>query len=74
MKRVQIKKPLKSGGAYFATSGSVKFIPSGNCLLDLALGGGWACGRVSNIIGDKSTGKTLIAMEMMANAMKTYPG
>jgi recombination protein RecA len=31
------------------------------------LGGGWAVGRVSNIVGDKAAGKTLIAVEACAN-------
>lgn len=44
-----------------------KFIHSGSTLFNLALTGnidkGWSVGRVSNIIGDKSTGKTLLAIE-----------
>jgi RecA/RadA recombinase len=35
----------------------VEFFSSGSTLLDLALGGGWALGRIFNIVGDKSTGK-----------------
>lgn len=35
-------------------------------MLDCALGGGWAAGRISNVPGDKSTGKTQLAMEAMA--------
>jgi len=45
----------------------VTFFQSGSTLLDLALGGGWALGRVFNIVGDKSTGKTLLAIEAFAN-------
>jgi recombination protein RecA len=53
---------------YFAAAkNDVQFIPSGCKLLDLALGGGWAEGRISNIVGDKSTGKTLLAIEAAAN-------
>lgn len=40
---------------------------SGCTLLDLAAGGGWGIGRVINIVGDKSTGKTLLAIEACAN-------
>ena len=44
-----------------------RFIHSGSSLLNLALTGnednGWPLGRVSNIVGDKSTGKTLFALE-----------
>jgi recombination protein RecA len=45
----------------------VKFFSSGSTLLDLALGGGWPLGRIFNIVGDKSTGKTLLAIEAFAN-------
>lgn len=46
---------------------SVDFIPSGSTMLDLVLDGGWALGRVSNLVGDKSSGKTLLAIEACAN-------
>lgn len=56
------------GGNYFAhPKTKLKFIPSGCQLLDLALGGGWVRGRVANIVGDKSTGKTLLCIEASAN-------
>jgi len=47
---------------------SVEFIGSGSTLLNLALSGkgqegGWARGRIVNIVGDKSSGKTLLALE-----------
>ena len=45
----------------------LKFLHSGSTMLNLALTGhpllGWALGRISNIVGDKSTGKTLLAIE-----------
>jgi recombination protein RecA len=46
------------------------FVPSGSVLLDKVLGdkGGWALGRMANLVGDKSTGKTLLAIEACANA------
>tara|TARA_R100001460_G_scaffold27881_6_gene55916 strand:+ start:1687 stop:2709 length:1023 start_codon:yes stop_codon:yes gene_type:complete len=40
---------------------------TGCTLLNCVLGGGWAYSRVANIIGDKSTGKTLLAIEACAN-------
>lgn len=63
------------GGIYFADpdAKNVDFIPSGSALLDCVLGGGWAIGRMANVIGDKSTGKTLLAMEAMANFIEVYP-
>lgn len=42
---------------------------SGSTLLDLVLSGGWAAGRVVNLVGDKAVGKTLIATEACANFM-----
>lgn len=66
-----LKKP---GGAYFAApASSVSFIPSGSKLLDCVVGGGWPLGRVVNIVGDKSTGKTLLAIEACANFAHAYP-
>jgi len=43
------------------------FLPSGSILLDCVLGGGWRMGRVANIVGDRSSGKTLLAIEACAN-------
>lgn len=58
----------KGGGLYFGTPKTdVKFISSGCTTLDLALGGGWARRRIANIVGDKSTGKTLQVIEAAAN-------
>lgn len=45
----------------------VQMFPSGSTLLDLVNAGGWALGRVVNIVGDVSTGKTLLAIEAAAN-------
>ena len=47
--------------------GAISFVSTGSKLLDLALGGGWAIGRIVNIVGDKSTGKSLLAIEAAAN-------
>lgn len=51
----------------------VEFFSTGSTLLDLAVGGGWALKRVFNIVGDKSTGKTLLAIEAFANFKRTFP-
>lgn len=57
-----------SGGNYFsAPKNNIEFIKSGSMLLDCALGGGWAENRIANIVGDKSTGKTLLCIEACAN-------
>jgi len=59
-KRVKLRdneEPLEqSGGSYFAAPKTkIDFIGSGAALLDCVVGGGWPLGRVSNIVGDKST-------------------
>lgn len=60
-----IKNPVKDRKT------KVEFLDSGSTALNLALSGkgregGWARGRVVNIIGDGSSGKTLLALEMAA--------
>lgn len=49
------------------SSKGVNFVSSGCFLLDLALGGGWAQGRMVNVVGDRSAGKTLLVIEAAAN-------
>jgi recombination protein RecA len=49
-----------------------KFFSTGSTLLNLALGGGWACKRVFNLVGDRSSGKTLQAFEAFANFKRTF--
>ena len=69
-----MKNRVAGGGSYFASPNtSIEFIPSGSMLLDLALGGGWAESRISNIIGDKAVGKTLMCIEAAANFVKKHP-
>lgn len=72
--RVQLVTRAHQGGNYFANpKHHLEFIPTGSKMLDLALGGGWAEGRIANIIGDKSTGKTLLCIEAAANFIVKYP-
>jgi recombination protein RecA len=54
------------------TAGVPRVIPSGSTLLDLQNGGGWALGRMANIVGDSSSGKTLLAIEACANFSHLY--
>lgn len=65
----------QAASSYFADTGQRKhdFVSSGCVLLDSALGGGWVLGRVANIVGDKSAGKTLLAIEACANFHSSYP-
>lgn len=77
MKRIDPKLPFKrkqsSGGRYFTPAGVLRFIPTGSTLLDLVLGGGVACGRMFNIVGDSSSGKTLAMIELAANYRRIFP-
>lgn len=57
---------------YFSKS-NLQFIGSGCVLFDCVLGGGWPLGRISNLVGDKSTGKTLCAIEAAANFIRKWP-
>lgn len=64
-------------GVYFDPK-HISFLNTGCTLLNLVVSemadkGGWPLGRVVNIVGDKSTGKTLLAEEAMANFLRTYP-
>lgn len=68
MKRAVLSRPLKPAGNYFTQpKNGLDFIQTGSTLLDLAMGGGWARRRVGNVIGDASTGKTLLMIEACAN-------
>jgi protein RecA len=64
-------KPVE--GRYFPPESDVIRFSSGSTLLDCPLGGGWACGRVINIVGDESTGKTLLAIEACQNYLRKFP-
>lgn len=58
---------------YFANPAEgVEFFHTGCRLLDRVLGGGWAIGRIANVVGDRSTGKTLLAMEAIANFARKF--
>lgn len=60
---------------YFAAGRTKKmdFVSSGCSLFDNMLGGGYVLGRVVNLVGDKSTGKTLLAIESCCNFLAAYP-
>ena len=59
-----IEGPLKLNGPVFFSTGST--------LLNKVIGGGWALGRIFNLVGDRSTGKTLVAIESFANFERTF--
>lgn len=66
------RRPVTSD--YFAAGDEkdLDFISSGCALFDCVLGGGYVLGRVTNIVGDKSSGKTLLAIEACANFARQY--
>lgn len=61
---------------YFAKSKKegVRFISSGCTPLNCTMGGGYPLHRITNIIGDKSSGKTLQATEAVINFKRQYGG
>jgi protein RecA len=69
--RPALNKPALS---YFVSEKpGIKFITSGCAILDCVLGGGWALGRIANIVGDSSTAKTALATEALTNFTLRYP-
>ncbi|MCK5642274.1 MAG: hypothetical protein KAJ19_15820, partial [Gammaproteobacteria bacterium] len=66
------KQKTPTENNYFASEKPIEFISTGCQLLDCALGGGVAEGRVINIVGNKSSGKTLLAIELSANFYQKY--
>lgn len=69
--RPALAKPKQS--YLVSEKAGIKFISSGCTLLDCALGGGYAIGRITNIVGDRSTAKTALATEAMINFLNQYP-
>lgn len=67
---------LGAASTYFADVSQkedLDFISSGAATLDCVLSGGYVVDRVVNIVGDRSAGKTLLAMEALANFHIKYP-
>lgn len=70
---IPIEEVKKGRGNDYFKESKIEFIKTGCVLFDCVLGGGWPLGRMSNLVGDKSTGKTLCAIEAAANFARQYP-
>lgn len=71
--RVRAKVEESVDNYFTSSKSSIKFSSTGCTLLDCALGGGYVLGRVTNIVGDKSTSKTALATEAIINFLVAYP-
>lgn len=66
-------QPVK-GDLYGLRESDVDTFSSGCLVLDLSLCGGWALNRILNAVGDRSTGKSLGAIEACANFYRKFKG
>ena len=69
----EIANTNNGGGRYYEAPAPLEFIDTGSTLLNHVMGGGWPLTRISNIVGDRSTGKTLLAIEATNSFVKKYP-
>lgn len=72
-KRERAKLTVPKSSYFVGDKRSINFVSSGCTLLDCTLGGGYPLGRITNIVGDKSTAKTALATEALINFIAAYP-
>ena len=71
-----INKKYKQTMVNFASNDEVKAIPripSSSLKLDYALGGGWPEGRIIEIYGPESSGKSTLCLHALAEAQRKFP-
>lgn len=54
------------------TNSNIEFLPCGSTILSLIGSGGFPVGKMINIVGDKSTGKTLLTLEALFAMKQKY--
>lgn len=72
------EKLSEDGGLYFSAPKALDFVPSGCTLLDCVMAGadkdgGYPLGRITNLVGDRSSGKSLLAIEATSTFAKKFP-
>lgn len=67
---------IGQASTYFADpqKEGIQFVRAGCAVFDAMCGGGYPLGRIVNIVGDKSAGKTLLTMEAFANFVREFDG
>jgi len=72
--RIELDDTIDESESYYFSrpNGKLEFIDSGCAVLNSTLGGGWPLTRIANIVGDESTGKTLLAIEACANFARQF--
>jgi recombination protein RecA len=67
------EKLVTVANSYFTSQKTnLKYVSTGCTVLNCALGGGYVLGRITNIVGDKSTAKTALATEALINFLLKY--
>jgi recombination protein RecA len=72
-KKARAKLKEDTGSYFVSEKPNYSFVSSGCAVLDCVLGGGYPLGRMTNLVGDKSTAKTGLATEALINFMRQYP-
>ena len=72
MAEKELKEQIKESAKAKIKEAVINFVDTGITLLNLIFGGGAPTGRIINIIGHESAGKTLLALEILASFKKIF--